>query len=864
MSTIIETVLDLLYQGIGAAGSVITIFDYLKNRKNSHVEETKKAIREQSKKAYDSYCEYRGYRMEDLGEPLEKDILGYWESCLQRDVLPGAKDMVSEGIASREEAEILSAYLLKSWMEIPDFAEWLHDVLTQNKLEKLSGAVTALQENFKSISRLAEALKQQDISNIAVLISPERIVKAKRACTDLDRKNYYMVDIRFETMFRVISAGYDVPHKDAVQRVMELAEGGYPVIIAGNGGFGKTSLMMRAAVQWASEGKMAVWLSLSDKIEITPQKAGAFWDCLTESVPAGQRALVCIDNPYGDKVSFSNLQKKFPGSEKIQLIMAERANRLTMLADSEQDYLKYWFDDARMVVLQGLKQFISAFQLKDYESRAFPDTPERRKKILEKCVRFFVKEGIIKEKDSLGIIGEILKKYDNPAVSTIELIYRTLFVLQNKTSKTGSIILDWEEWGSFIEEEFGKGDSYTRTELYGVIAALSVFKMPTPISLFTKYFELNDKKFRSFLKERFLLHHREPVIFRGDALLPKHDLIAELFFLFQDVKKTAKEEHYINSIMYHLLKCMNVDEIETFLDYAVKKNDFNNSKKYFMKEIAYRDYMDIIYDRVENRTCNLTDAGKAHLCLGYLWSVSPEDTSEPHRKVKSVLNRIAPGIDGSKLMAVLYTEWGIWARNSGDKVLAEEKYRSVVDNYPEDVQSRTELGKLLSGQRGRAGEAEEIFREVIEIDKDNIQSRTELGKLISRQKRRQKEAEKIFREALKIDPKNLHPHTELGILLSGQGRNREAEEVFREAMRIDARHVHSRTELGKLLSKQDGREMEAEEVLLEALQIEPEDVYAMKALARLYEQLNRHKKAAALYREVQRIQSKKPKRTEGS
>ncbi len=315
--------------------------------------------------------------------------------------------------------------------------------------------------------------------------------------------------------------------------------------------------------------------------------------------------------------------------------------------------------------------------------------------------------------------------------------------------------------------------------------------------------------------------------------------------------------------MYHLLKCMNVDEIETFLDYAVKKNDFNNSKKYFMKEIAYRDYMDIIYDRVENRTCNLTDEGKARLCLGYLWSVSPEDTSEPHRKAKAVLNRIAPGIDGSRLMAVLYTEWGIWARNSGDKVLAEEKYRSVVDNYPEDVQSRTELGKLLSGQRGRAGEAEEIFREVIEIDKDNIQSRTELGKLISRQKRRQKEAEKIFREALEIDPKNLHPHTELGILLSGQGRNREAEEVFREAMRIDARHVHSRTELGKLLSKQDGREMEAEEVLLEALQIEPEDVYAMKALARLYEQLNRHKKAAALYREVQRIQSKKPKRTEG-
>lgn len=861
MNTILEKVLDGFNKGIGIAGSCITICDYLKNRENTHIEETFSAIRKKAKEAYDSYCEYCKYREDDLGVPIKEDILGYWESCLQRDVLPSAADMVSVNIASKEEANILFSYLLRAWMEIPDFTEWMHDILTQNKLEKLLGEVMSLQENIKSISALTKELRQQDISNIADLISPERIMKAKHACTDLDRKHYYMVDTRFETMFRVISAGYDVPHKDAVQRVLELAEDGFPVIITGNGGFGKTSLMLRAAVQWASEGKMAVWLSLSDKEYITPQKAGAFWDCLMASVPAGQRAMVCIDNPYGDKLSFSNLREKCPNSGKIQLIMAERANRLTLLADPKQDILKYWFDGAQMVVLQGLKQFVSAFQLNEYGFRAFPDTPERRKKILEKCVRFFVKEGIINEKDGFGIIGEILKKYDNPSVSTIELIYRTLFALQNKTSKSGSIILDWEEWGSFIEEEFGKGDSYTRTELYGVIAALSVFKMPMPVSLFTKYFALNEKKFRSFLKEKFLLHHREPVIFRDDALLPKHDLIAELFFLFQDVNKTAKEEPYINSIMHNLLECMNEDEIETFLDDTVRKNDFNKNKKYFVKEIAYRDYMDTIYDRVENHTCNLSDTGKARLCLGYLWSDSPEDTSGVHVSVKDVLNEIAPCIDGTKVMAVLYTEWGIWARNAGDNILAEEKYKSVVDSYPEDVQSQTELGKLIAAQKGREKEAEELFRKVIEIDKENIQSRTEMGKLISKQKGREEEAEEIFREALKIDPKNLHPHTELGILLSRQGREKEAEEVFREAMRIDSRHVHSRTELGKLLTKQKGREKEAEEVLLEALDIEPDDIYAMKALARLYEQLNRHKKAAALYREVQQIQSRKPKRT---
>ncbi len=861
MNTIIKIVLDGFNKGIGIAGSCITICDYLQKRSNTHAEETKRAIREKAKEAYDSYCEYRKFREDDIGVPVKEDILGYWESCLCRNILPSAEDMVSLNIASKEEADILFLRLLKAWMEIPDFTGWLHDVLTQFKLEELLAAVMSLQQNIKSISGLTKELRQQDISDIAVLISPERIEKAKRACSDLDRKHYYMVDVRFETMLRVISAKQDVPYGNAVQRVMELTEEGYHVIITGNGGFGKTSLMMRAAVQWASEGRIAVWLSLSDKEDITPRKAKAFWNCLTAAVPAGQRVLVCIDNPYGDRDSFSNLQNNCPDSDTIQLVMAERANRLTLLTDNGKDSLLHWFDNARMVVLQGLNQFVPTVSRKDYEFRQFPDTQVRRKKILEKCIGFFVKEGIIKERDKHEIIRGIFDAYSKPNVSTVELIYRTLFAVRKKASKSGNIILDWEEWGSLIEEEFGKGKSYMQTELYGVIAALSVFKMQTPISLFSKYFELNEKKLRSFLKERFMQHHREPVRIQNDALLPKHDVIAELFFLFQDENKLSKEESCINTIIRNLLQCMNEDETEHFLTHMGKKNEFQERKKHYLKKIAYRDYMDTIYDRVQKHTCNLSDTGRAYLCLGYLWSDAPEDTSGAHVSVNDVLNEIAPCIDGTKVMAVLYTEWGIWARNAGDNVLAEEKYKSVVDSYPKDVQSRTELGKLIATQKGREKEAEELFRKVIEIDKKNIQSRTELGKLISKQKGRQKEAEEIFRKALDIDEENLHPHTELGILLSRQGRVKEAEEVFRQAMQINSRHVHSRTELGKLLTRQKGREKEAEEALEEALNIDPEDIYALKALARLYKRCNRKKEVAALYRKVEQIQSRKPRRT---
>ena len=131
------------------------------------------------------------------------------DQSVKRDTLPSVEDMRSSNIASREEAEIMLAYLLEAWMEIPDFVAWLHDMLAQNKLDELSIRLSDLQKNMEGISDLANELKQQNISNIAFLISPNRIVYAKYSCTYLDIKHYYIVDNSFRTMFKVISAKQD-------------------------------------------------------------------------------------------------------------------------------------------------------------------------------------------------------------------------------------------------------------------------------------------------------------------------------------------------------------------------------------------------------------------------------------------------------------------------------------------------------------------------------------------------------------------------------------------------------------------------------------------------------------------------------
>lgn len=843
MDTILELILTALNNSLGIPGSAITICDFLKNHNKTHITETFTAIRKKSKEAYDSYCEYQEYRKSEIGTPAEAKILGYWESCLERNALPSVDDMVDSNTAAKEEAEIMLPYLLKAWMGVPDFVEWLHNILIQNKMEELSGTLLSLQQNLEGISAFTKGLMQQDINSIAFIISPDRIVDAKYSCTDLDIKRYYMVDNRFHTMFRVISAERDVPHVDACQKALEYVENRHPVIIAGNGGLGKTSLMMRTAIQWASSGRIAVWLSLSGKDIITEQKAEAFFHQLTASIPDGQRALLCIDNPYEGKDSFLSLQNKCPDTNKIQLIMAERANRLTSLTNAYEDALWSWFDDSQMLILQGLNQFGTTFELKGYTSCQFPETQKRRQKILEKCTQPFVREGIIKAKDKLHTVQMILRQYSKPTVSLVELIYRTLFELKKNASKPGNIKLDWDEWEDFIEGEFGKGETYTKKELYGVIAALKLFHAPISIELFSQYFKLSVRKLQILLDDQLMSQHIEPVNFQYDTLQPKHDVIAELFFLFHNNKVS------INFLMLQLLQYMNENEIEFLLKKMVNKQEFKKGIKYHVGQIQYGDYLNVIYTRMQNHNCNLSEDGRAHLCLGYLWSRFQQSTTEHQLPINDILNEIAPEINDSKLMASLYTEWGIWARTSGNDMLAEEKLKKVIENRPEDFIARTELGKLFANQKEHQNEAKKLFQEAIRINPRHIQSRTELGKLYAKQGHK-KEAERILREAIKIDSTNLHPLTELGKLLAEQGHDTDAEHYFRKVIKIAPEDIVSRTELGRLLSKKPGRENEAEKNLLKVIQLDKKDIHARTLLAQLYENTNRPLEATTLYRKV--------------
>ena len=811
---------------VGFAGSIIGIYDYIKSKTTSNVQAFQVEIRQASKMAYQRYCKQVLYRDVDLGIPLEEDVLGYLETCLRYNQIPSVVDIVKKGIASQEEAEVLFPYLMEQWMTVPAFSFWLHNFLAQNNQEKLSEQLQGITQMVQAIGQFESQADLRELREIVTLLSPALINDEAHVCNIQEIKAYFRVSNNFHTMLRVISAGQDVPNQQAMQKIKELldADTPSPIIITGNGGQGKTSLMMRTAVQWVSEGHMAVWLALSNKEIISEQKAHCLFGLLLQMVPERQRILLCIDNPYEGRKSLSSLQARCPRTSKIQLMLVERANRLSLLTDPDHDLLDGWFDDANVITLHS-GQPRKAYALKTYTVHSFFDSTERRKEILKRSTDYLVQEGTIRGQDQTSVIDRMLRLYGKPYVGLVELIYRTLFELKKVSSKPGSIQLDWDEWGNFIRDEFHIDES--NTQLYGIIATLKVFNMPMTLSLFCRFFEIKERTFSSRLKEKFVHRHVEPVIYQEGpkTLQPKHDVIADLFFLFH------RETVSINSFVCDLLKAMNEDEIELFLANTVNKKEVLNGEKHLVGKIVYWEYMQSIYNRMQSGTCNLSQDARAYLCMGILWTGSQHLIA--FATLESMVQKIAPEIDDSLLCLKLYTEWGIWyAKNKHDK-LAEKKFLTVIAHGRQQIPARTELGRLLSRQKGREGEAEQFLREAIQIDPKHIQSRTELGRLLSRQKGREGEAEQFLREILAIDPKNIQSRTELGRLLSRQkGREGEAEQFLQEILAIDPKNLHARTVLARLYKKLD-RIPEARELYHELCEIDPGNRFGLKGLSRL-------------------------------
>ena len=706
-------------------------------------------------------------------------------------------------------------------------------------------------------------------------ITAQTVSEAAAACTEREVQEYYRISNRFQTMFRVISADRDVPHGGAMERLGELLEDPAPIIIAGNGGQGKSSLMLRAAILWARRGGLAVWRRLSAGEVLTEAQAEAFVKILKDAVPEGGSLLLCIDNPFEGRASFQALQQVWPTDTPIRLLLAERSNRLAILADPAEDSMQGWFDGARVIELGSGARGGEQFEERNYTYDPMPEEPDRRQLILETAVETFSAPGSLSEEEKQEIVNRALRRRKHPSVRLAELIYRTLFALTQwgpehgraAVTKASDVVLDWDEWDRFLEESFGRPVRGT----YGLIAAYKLFDTPLPLPLFCRLRRIDQTILEQALEYRRMGEQTEPVAYDPENKLlgPKHDVIAELYFLFH--RKTAS----INTLMHRVLDVLNDEETGILLDQIVDKQELLRGSAYEI-DIDYRNYLDQIWQRVEAGEVQLTTRDRANLCLGRLWLdrkawKAQAPTEGEVEALRDWLRDNAPApaakLTGRDLhgMSKLYVEWGIWERDTGNIEAAKLKFREALKIDPKSSKLRWQFDRLLDGDSARCEVMESVFREALELDPKHVPSLRGLGRLLAQDPARREEAEKVFLDALEIDPKNVPVFNELGRLLARDpARREEAEQVFQDALEIDPKNIPPRTELGRLLAEDPVRREEAEQVFRDALKIDPKNIPPRTELGHLLAQdPARREEAEQVFREALEIDPKNiPPRTE--
>ena len=708
-----------------------------------------------------------------------------------------------------------------------------------------------------------------DPRHAAEILDADAVARAESECAERDVQAYRAVSSEFGTMLRVLSANQDTPRPQADKTIAGLMNG-RPVILRGNGGMGKTSMMLRQAIRWAREGGIAVWLRLD---EFDPAQAAPCVGKLLQEAEAGQKILLCLEKPDEGQEALDSLRKAWStggaDSAHIQLLMAERTNRLEKLTAPNHDCLRDWFDGALVAELRA-PETPPARVLKDYASYSITEAPDLRTKILIAATERYVKDGSVNREIRRRVVQEARNQYAD--VSVVELIYRTLFRLKQSARKTSSIVMDWEEWANGFARLPGNvgapskqqwyGANYTPFQWYAGIAVFRLFGYPFTLDLFCRRFNMKPYDLAGWLREWRTVRNVEPVIYKpgplydhgAGTLSPKHDVVAELFFLFH----TEEYENPVDMALYDYLSFMNEPETEAFLDTIARRDVMRNLDRDWQRRQLgrpnFREYLTYIFKRTQKRELRLSSNGMGNLCLGLLWSNAGERIRWDS-EIQEILEAAAPELDESRLTHILYTEWGIILAKANRTAEAEKKFRAVRDIAPKDLQSRTELGRLLARQAGREAEAEQVFREANAIDRKHLQSRVELGRLLVNQRGREKEAEQLFREIIAIDRKNLQARTELGRLLARQaGRKAEAEQLFREIIAIKRSDLQSRTELGRLLARQAGREAEAEQVFREAMSIDLKHLQSRRELANLRIQQGRVQEAEKLYREMLSIE----------
>lgn len=189
-----------------------------------------------------------------------------------------------------------------------------------------------------------------------------------------------------------------------------------------------------------------------------------------------------------------------------------------------------------------------------------------------------------------------------------------------------------------------------------------------------------------------------------------------------------------------------------------------------------------------------------------------------------------------------------WDRSTREEGI--DRLRQLVADYPEAVEPRLELGRVLTWNGGTRDEGILLLREVSDVHPENAAVAEALSEVLAWNPRTRLEARSRLRELMERQPERVEARLLLAEILSWSRPGRaEAELIYESVLKQHPDNIEARTGLARLKSWQG--DLEASRLLYGGtLQQDPDNQAARLGLAEVHRWSGRSRASLALLDEI--------------
>lgn len=533
--------------------------------------------------------------------------------------------------------------------------------------------------------------------------------------------SYYKVNDSFGVLLQVVSNDIDVPNEQvlsqAQRRIAQMDDGG-SFWIVGNGGCGKSSLMMRLAVQSAEQGFTVFCLDLENPIQgrelnqLLNQLANSF------KLARAGKCILLIDNPAANTAALSQIMAKGPMfCESLIVVLVERASRLNELKQEGSGV---------QISLQG-------------QATQTDIVVQTNKAMRQQVYDNFLDYLAITDVDKRALAADI-----TPLINSKELVFVNAtneLKLKWHLKYETKFAFDWDDYQQKLQA--AKLDHANQGFEY--IALLYLFAIRTPLSLLFELLSLTPPEQQRFISyfdneanEPLVINSRLNSDFNTDYFARlKHEKTAEHYFL----QKPAFSKS-LNTQNSSLALCNKAKQyMSLLLIQWIKGLDITDTQvNHILVQIfGYK-----------NKRARLFQWFDADL----LWRFWQSD------KMKAQL------IDLPQLQVACYLNHS-WHLLVGRQLQqAADCLVELLQLVPNNLQARTELSKIYQQQKDWE-KAVNMLSDLLIISPKNIHAHTELSRIYQRQGL-YKQAQNMAQRALEIKSTDSYGMMELIKCLAAQ------------------------------------------------------------------------------------------------